>query len=73
LARRGIIAGRSFSVVGRGGCARSTRAPLTLLMLDIDKFKRINDTYGHAVGDAVLRVLCASVQRRLKPADTLVR
>jgi diguanylate cyclase (GGDEF)-like protein len=47
--------------------------PVALLLLDIDEFKLINDRHGHVVGDIVLRVLSASVQRLLRPSDTLAR
>ncbi len=44
-----------------------------LLMLDIDWFKRVNDTYGHAAGDAVLREVTARVSRHVRPFDLFAR
>jgi len=46
---------------------------LSLLMLDIDHFKAVNDTHGHLTGDSVLRGLAGILQRRLRPSDRLGR
>ncbi|WP_159915936.1 GGDEF domain-containing protein [Pantoea sp. 18069] len=53
--------------------ARATGAPLTLLYLDIDHFKRLNDGHGHAAGDAVLRGMSGVLQRALRASDVFGR
>jgi diguanylate cyclase (GGDEF)-like protein len=47
--------------------------PLTVLMFDIDHFKRINDTYGHGVGDEVLCKVAEIARREVKPEDLVGR
>jgi diguanylate cyclase (GGDEF)-like protein len=49
-------------------------SPITLLMLDVDRFKSFNDTYGHQEGDVVLQKVAEAVSRTLKrPADFAAR
>ncbi|MBI2747326.1 MAG: GGDEF domain-containing protein [Burkholderiales bacterium] len=47
--------------------------PVSLLMLDLDHFKAINDRYGHRAGDAVLRSFSDVVRTQLRASDTLAR
>jgi diguanylate cyclase len=44
-------------------------APVALLMVDVDHFKAINDSHGHAAGDDVLRMIAAVLRRALRPGD----
>lgn len=53
--------------------ARETEMPLSLLMIDIDHFKRFNDTYGHHVGDQVLRLAARNLSHLVKGRDLIAR
>jgi diguanylate cyclase (GGDEF)-like protein len=46
---------------------------LSIIMIDVDNFKHINDSYGHPVGDAVLQTLAASCREELREADVFAR
>jgi len=56
-------------------CTRSERSgqPFSLLVIDLDSFKAINDTHGHAAGDACLQHFTLMAQTRLRPGDMLAR
>lgn len=53
--------------------ARRSGRPFGLAVLDLDRFKPINDTHGHAAGDEVLRALADGIRSRLRAADTVCR
>ncbi|PID78852.1 hypothetical protein CSB20_13055 [bacterium DOLZORAL124_64_63] len=47
--------------------------PLLVMLLDIDHFKRVNDTYGHDIGDIVLRSTAATMQNSIRESDVVCR
>ena len=71
----GALSRRNFLNLAEQELTRSRRyeLPLMLLMLDLDHFKRINDQYGHAAGDAVLQNFVKSVSGVLRESDLIGR
>ena len=71
----GCLNRRAFDVGLAREFARSSRSKqvFSLLMLDIDHFKEVNDNYGHDVGDKVLIELVSEVNQHIRTADTLAR
>ena len=53
--------------------AQESKLFLSLVILDIDHFKRVNDTYGHLVGDSVLKVIAGILKNHVKGQDTVAR
>ncbi|UST72998.1 GGDEF domain-containing protein [Pseudomonas siliginis] len=53
--------------------SRRHAQPLSVLMLDIDHFKRVNDDHGHGAGDDVLRAIAASIKAQLRNVDMVFR
>lgn len=53
--------------------ARKHNAPLCLAMIDLDHFKRINDSFGHLIGDAVLKKVAGIISAAVRPRDIVAR
>lgn len=66
---------RHFSKIGEDEVQRACRygRSLSAIMLDIDQFKRVNDTFGHRVGDQILQGVAASCRQTLRRVDVLGR
>ena len=61
------------ALVSRFTAAQSRREPLSLMLLDIDHFKKFNDTFGHLTGDQVLRLVSVAVKQNVKGQDIAAR
>ncbi|MGI6038543.1 MAG: GGDEF domain-containing protein [Limnochordia bacterium] len=66
---------RHFRNVLRNEFSRSKRyrLPLSLIFIDVDDFKDLNDTYGHTTGDGVLRLLGRRIKENIRQQDTAIR
>lgn len=71
----GLYARRFIEELGEREIARARRegSPFSAAFIDADKFKNINDTFGHAAGDAVLRAIGPACKRALRSSDLLGR
>ena len=71
----GVPNDRSFSEIGHREFMRAIRYryPLSVVMMDLDGFKRINDKFGHAQGDLVLKSAVDACTKKLRSSDTFAR
>ncbi|ADC71893.1 diguanylate cyclase [Thioalkalivibrio sp. K90mix] len=71
----GVWNRQKFKTEAEHEVARAERynLPLSLIFLDLDYFKEVNDRYGHATGDAILREMCQRLQACLRESDRLGR
>jgi len=70
LPNRGLLQDRLRSAIAR---ARREGRFLSLLYLDLDDFKQVNDTWGHAVGDHLLRAFAQRLRQAVRASDTVAR
>jgi len=66
---------RAFEAALQDACSQAVvpAAPLSLLLIDIDLFKIVNDTYGHLIGDKVIRSVGSLLSANIKGKDTVAR
>ncbi|MEC3978899.1 sensor domain-containing diguanylate cyclase [Amycolatopsis sp. H20-H5] len=69
--KTGLYNSASWNALAEQGLAKATRptTPVAVLMLDLDHFKAVNDTYGHLVGDQVLRAVAEVIRRQVRKED----
>src|SRR5262249_5714852 len=71
----GVLNRRSLIERLNAACvrARASGLPISLLFIDLDHFKEINDTFGHAAGDACLAAIIPPIQSELRQSDVIGR
>ena len=71
----GLSNRRSFGVAAANEVGKAARyhRPLSLVMIDIDHFKRVNDTFGHAAGDEILVAVAGACRRGARTVDHVAR
>lgn len=70
LPNRSYAESRSLAEFSR---ARRYKEPLSVVAIDVDRFKSVNDTYGHAIGDRVLRSIATVLRNNLRVSDVVAR
>ena len=70
LPNRALLADRLSQMIGQ---AKRRRSPLAALFIDLDEFKAVNDTLGHAGGDALLKEVAVRLQSTVRSGDTVAR
>ncbi len=70
LANRALFEDRFCAMLAR---ARRDQSQFALLYIDLDRFKEVNDTHGHATGDRVLQEVARRLQRGMRESDTVAR
>ncbi len=72
--KTGLYNNKFFSTLSEIEIAKAKRGmPLSLLIIDLDKFKRLNDTYGHLLGDKVLERLAVVLKKQVRKYDIISR
>ena len=73
--KTGLLNATAWQREADGEVTRALRsdAPLALLLVDVDHFKRVNDSYGHLIGDEVLRALATELRQQVRESDVVGR
>ena len=69
----GVLNRAGFEQLMHARISEGSGATLAVIYIDLDHFKPVNDTHGHAAGDQVLREFAARVQRQVRPTDAVAR